>query len=60
MDIKHSGSQASARPPADYFTGTVRLDPMFQAAAPARVSGSSVTFEPGARTAGTSIHLGRP
>ncbi|HKS84509.1 MAG TPA: cupin domain-containing protein [Pseudolabrys sp.] len=51
MDIKRSGSQASTRPPAEYFTGTVRLDPLFQAPNPARVSGSAVTFEPGARTA---------
>jgi quercetin dioxygenase-like cupin family protein len=51
MDIRRAGSQPSAKPPADYFTGTVRVDPMFQAPDPARVSGASVTFEPGARTA---------
>ena len=50
MEIKHAGSQASAKPPAEYFTGTVRLDPLFQAPGPARVSAASVTFEPGART----------
>ena len=51
MDIKRSGSQASARGPGDWFTGTVRMDPLFQAVAPARAAGNAVTFEPGARTA---------
>jgi quercetin dioxygenase-like cupin family protein len=50
MEVKRSGSQPSAQGPAEYFTGTVRVDPLFQAPAPARVSGASVTFEPGART----------
>ncbi|HTN95521.1 MAG TPA: cupin domain-containing protein [Nordella sp.] len=50
MDIKRIGTQASAKGPADWFTGTVRIDPLFQAATPARVAGASVTFEPGART----------
>ncbi|MBK1871130.1 cupin domain-containing protein [Aestuariivirga sp. YIM B02566] len=50
MDIKRIGMQASAKGPADWFIGTVRIDPLFQAAAPARVAGASVTFEPGART----------
>lgn len=50
MDIKRIGTQASGKGPADWFTGTVRIDPLFQAAAPARVAGASVTFEPGART----------
>ena len=59
MDIKRSGSQASVRPPTDYFTGTVRLDPLFQAPAPARVSGSNVTFEPGARTGWHTHPLGQ-
>jgi quercetin dioxygenase-like cupin family protein len=59
MDIKRSGSQASAKPPAEYFTGTVRLDPLFQAPDPGRVSGSSVTFEPGARTAWHTHPLGQ-
>ena len=59
MDIKRNGSRASARPPANYFTGTVRLDPLFQAPEPARVSGSSVTFEPGARTAWHAHPLGQ-
>jgi quercetin dioxygenase-like cupin family protein len=51
MDIKRSGSQPSGKGPAEYFTGTVRIDPLFQAADPARVVGATVTFEPGARTA---------
>ena len=51
MDITRAGSQPSAKGPTDYFTGTVRVDPLFQAPAPARVSGAAVTFEPGARTA---------
>ena len=52
MDIKRSGSQPSGKGPAEYFTGTVRIDPLFEAPDPARVAGASVTFEPGARTAG--------
>ena len=59
MEIKRSGSQPSRQPPAEYFTGTVRLDPLFQAPAPARVSGASVTFEPGARTAWHTHPLGQ-
>lgn len=59
MEIKRSGSQASLKPPAEYFTGTVRLDPLFQAPDPARVSGSYVTFEPGARTAWHTHPLGQ-
>ncbi len=51
MDIKRAGSQPSNKGPNDWFTGTVRIDPLFSANAPARVSGASVTFEPGARTA---------
>jgi quercetin dioxygenase-like cupin family protein len=51
MEIKRSGSQPSGKGPAEYFTGTVRIDPLFQAPAPARALGVSVTFEPGARTA---------
>ena len=51
MEIKRSGSQPSGRGPDDWFTGTVRIDPLFTAPDPARVSGASVTFEPGARTA---------
>lgn len=51
MEIKRSGAQPSGRGPDEYFTGTVRIDPLFEAPAPARVRGASVTFEPGARTA---------
>ncbi|MGG7566626.1 (R)-mandelonitrile lyase [Rhodovulum sp. DZ06] len=51
MKITRAGQNASARGPEDWFTGTVRLDPMFAAEAPGRVSGAQVTFEPGARTA---------
>ncbi|PYP55502.1 MAG: cupin domain-containing protein [Gemmatimonadetes bacterium] len=51
MDIKRAGSQPSSKGPADWFTGTVRIDPLFQARDPARTTGASVTFEPGARTA---------
>lgn len=51
MEIKRIGSQASTKGSADWFTGTVRIDPLFQAPDPARVAGAAVTFEPGARTA---------
>ena len=50
MDIKRSGSQPSARGPAEYFTGTVRIDAPFKGSGEARVAGAVVTFEPGART----------
>jgi quercetin dioxygenase-like cupin family protein len=59
MDIKRSDSQPSARGPADWFTGTVRIDPVFEAPAPGRVAGASVTFEPGARTAWHTHPLGQ-
>src|SRR5207302_5239638 len=59
MDIKRSGSQPSGNGPAEYFTGTVRIDPLFQAIAPARALGASVTFEPGARTAWHTHPLGQ-
>ena len=59
MEIKKVGSQPSIQGPADWFTGTVRIDPLFQAPAPARVSGASVTFEPGARTAWHTHPLGQ-
>ena len=51
MDIKRSGSQPPARGPAEYFTGSVRIDPLFQAHDPPGASGAYVTFEPGARSA---------
>jgi quercetin dioxygenase-like cupin family protein len=59
MDIKRNGSQPSAKGPADWFTGTVRIDPLFQAADPARAAGACVTFEPGARTAWHTHPLGQ-
>jgi quercetin dioxygenase-like cupin family protein len=59
MDIKRSGSQPSGKGPAAYFTGSVRIDPLFQAPDPARVRGASVTFEPGARTAWHTHPLGQ-
>src|SRR5205823_6558888 len=59
MDIKRAGSQPSTKGSSDYFTGTVRIDPLFQAPAPARVAGASVTFEPGARTAWHTHPLGQ-
>ena len=59
MEIKRSGSQPSNKGPADWFTGTVRIDPLFQANAPSRAVGNSVTFEPGARTAWHTHPLGQ-
>ena len=59
MEIKRSGSQPSSKGPADWFTGAVRIDPLFQANAPARALGASVTFEPGARTAWHTHPLGQ-
>ena len=59
MDIKRNGSQPSGKGQAEYFTGTVRIDPLFQSPDPARGSGASVTFEPGARTAWHSHPLGQ-
>lgn len=51
MNIQRSGSQPSRQGPGDYFHGSVRIDPLFQASDSARASGNQVTFEPGARTA---------
>ncbi|MDB5373486.1 MAG: cupin 2 protein [Belnapia sp.] len=59
MQIKRSGSQPSAVGPADWFTGTVRIDPLFTAPDPARTAGAAVTFEPGARTAWHTHPLGQ-
>jgi quercetin dioxygenase-like cupin family protein len=59
LEIKRVGTQASGKGPADWFTGTVRVDPLFQAPDPALVSGASVTFEPGARTAWHTHPLGQ-
>lgn len=58
MEIKRNGSQPSGKGRAEWFTGTVRVDPLFDAHDPARTSGGSVTFEPGARTAWHTHPLG--
>jgi len=59
MIIARAGSQASNKGPADWFTGTVRIDPLFSAPSPARVACAAVTFEPGARTAWHTHPLGQ-
>jgi quercetin dioxygenase-like cupin family protein len=59
MEIKRNGSQPSGKGPADWFTGSARIDPLFQAPDPARVRGASATFEPGARTAWHTHPLGQ-
>lgn len=59
MDIKRAGSQPSAKGPADWFTGTVRIDPLFPVREPARAAANAVTFEPGARTAWHTHPLGQ-
>ena len=59
MDITRAGSKPSGKGPADWFTGIVRIDPLFTAPAPARVGGAAVTFEPGARTAWHTHPLGQ-
>ncbi len=59
MEIKRSGSEASRKGAAEWFTGAVRVDPLFQAPEPARVTGGHVTFEPGARTAWHTHPLGQ-
>ena len=59
MEIKRSGSRPSGKGPSDYFTGAVRLDPLFEAPEPGRVRGANVTFEPGARTAWHTHPLGQ-
>jgi len=59
MEIRRSGSQPSAKGPDNYFTGTVRIDPLFDTHEPARVLGANVTFEPGARTAWHTHPLGQ-
>jgi quercetin dioxygenase-like cupin family protein len=59
MEIKKCGSQPSGKGPSEWFTGTVRIDPLFGANEPARTSGASVTFEPGARTAWHTHPLGQ-
>jgi quercetin dioxygenase-like cupin family protein len=59
MELKRNGSQPSAKGPDEYFTGKVRIDPLFEAPDPARARGASVTFEPGARTAWHRHPLGQ-
>ena len=59
MEIKRPGSQPSGKGAADWFTGNVRIDPLFEAPEPARVRGASVMFEPGARTAWHTHPLGQ-
>jgi quercetin dioxygenase-like cupin family protein len=59
MEITRAGSQPSGAGPSDWFTGNVRIDPLFQAAAPGRTHGANVTFEPGARTAWHTHPLGQ-
>src|SRR5438128_4650863 len=59
MEIKRPGSQPSGKGAADWFTGNVRIDPLFEAPEPARVRGASVPFEPGARTAWHTHPLGQ-
>jgi quercetin dioxygenase-like cupin family protein len=59
IDIKRNGSRPSQKGPEDWFTGTVRVDPLFQAPEPARAGGAYVTFEPGARTAWHTHPLGQ-
>ena len=59
MEIVRAGTRASAKGPTDWFTGTVRVDPLFNPHAPERAQGASVTFEPGARTAWHTHPLGQ-
>ncbi|MBR7896944.1 cupin domain-containing protein [Burkholderia multivorans] len=59
MELKRAGSQPSIKGPAEWFTGTVRIDPLITAPAPARVSSAYVTFEPGARSAWHTHPLGQ-
>jgi quercetin dioxygenase-like cupin family protein len=59
MEIKRTGSQPSKKGPGEWFTGTVRIDPLFDTPEPARVAGANVTFEPGARTAWHTHPLGQ-
>ena len=59
MEITRSGSQPSSKGPAQWFSGDVAIDPLFEAPEPARVRGASVTFQPGARTAWHTQPLGQ-
>lgn len=60
MKITRAGSTPSMKGPADWFTGTVRIDPLFQAEPPGQVAGAAVTFEPGARTTWHTHPAGQP
>ena len=59
MELKPNGTQASIQGPADWFTGRVRIDPLFAAVEPSCCSGASVSFEPGARSAWHTHPLGQ-
>lgn len=59
MEIKRNGSRPSGKGPSDWFTGSVRIDPLFEAPGPARVAGAQVTFEPGTRTTWHTHPLGQ-
>ncbi|MGC4034182.1 MAG: cupin domain-containing protein [Tepidisphaeraceae bacterium] len=59
IEIQRVGTKPSGKGPADWFTGIVRIDPLFDRSEPARVSGANVTFEPGARTAWHTHPLGQ-
>lgn len=59
VEVRRNGSQPSTKGPAENFTGSVRIDPLFEAREPARASGARVTFEPGARTAWHTHPLGQ-
>src|SRR5947207_6704974 len=59
MEIRRSGTQSPTKGPADWFTGNVKIDPLFEAPEPARVRGASVTFEAGTRTAWHTHPLGQ-
>src|SRR5438270_4708319 len=59
MEIKRKETEQSSKGPSDWFTGNVKIDPLFEAPEPARVLGASVTFEPGARTAWHTHPLGQ-
>ena len=59
MEIARVGTQPSAKGPEDWFTGTVRIDPLFPVRPPSRIAGNQVTFEPGARTAWHTHPLGQ-
>lgn len=59
MEITRAGTKPSGKGPADWFTGTVRIDPLFNPHDAQRVQGAQVTFEPGARTAWHTHPLGQ-